>query len=132
MSDKAKIFAGLAIFFGIVAFPVWYNAAAGSGSYRPEIVVKTKSTAGRDSCVMPVEYMRTSHMQLLKEWRETVVRNGDRTFVSPDGRHFERSLSGTCLDCHTNKSSFCDRCHDYAAVQPYCWDCHVAPKEESQ
>jgi hypothetical protein len=39
------------------------------------------------------------------------------------------SLTGTCLTgCHTNKAEFCDRCHNYAAVSVYCWDCHVDPK----
>ena len=26
------------------------------------------------------------------------------------------SLSNTCLDCHSNKAEFCDRCHNYASV----------------
>jgi hypothetical protein len=39
------------------------------------------------------------------------------------------SLTRTCLDCHSNKAEFCDRCHTYMAVDPYCWDCHVEPKE---
>jgi hypothetical protein len=40
------------------------------------------------------------------------------------------SLSNTCLDCHSNKAEFCDRCHNYASVSPYCWDCHIDnPKE---
>ena len=29
-----------------------------------------------------------------------------------------------CLDCHSNTAEFCDRCHDYASVRPYCWHCH--------
>ena len=30
-----------------------------------------------------------------------------------------------CLDCHKNKSNFCDKCHDYMGVKPYCWECHA-------
>jgi hypothetical protein len=130
MKDKAKIYGGVAIFLGIILFPVWYNSASGRSAYRPEIVIKTKSIPGKDKCVMPVEYMRSSHMKLLNEWRETVVRSADRGYTSPDGRRFRRSLTETCMDCHSNKSSFCDRCHDYAALQPDCWNCHVAPNEE--
>jgi len=40
---------------------------------------------------------------------------------------FDMSLSNTCLSCHTNKAEFCDKCHGYASVDPYCWDCHVDP-----
>lgn len=132
MSDKARIYAGVAVFLGLILFPVWYNLASGRAAYRPEIVVKTRSLPGKDKCVMPAEYMRTTHMTLLKDWREAVVRDGDRNYTSPDGRRFRRNLTDTCLDCHSNKSSFCDRCHDFAAVQPNCWDCHVAPPEEAR
>jgi len=132
MNDRVKIYAGAAIFLGIVLFPVWYNSASGKAAYRPEIIVKTKNVPGRDKCVMPVEYMLASHMTLLRDWREAVVRTGDRSSTGIDGRRYQRSLTETCLDCHSNKSSFCDRCHDYAGVQPDCWDCHVAPNEEAR
>ena len=131
MNDRAKIAAGVAIFLGIVLFPVWYNLASGKAGGAPEIVVTTRNVPGKDKCVMAAEYMRTSHMTLLKDWRETVVRTGDRKFISSDGRQFQRSLTNTCLDCHSNKQKFCDQCHDYAASQPDCWNCHVAPREEA-
>jgi hypothetical protein len=35
------------------------------------------------------------------------------------------SLEETCFSCHDDKSNFCDSCHDYTAVDPYCWDCHA-------
>ena len=41
---------------------------------------------------------------------------------------FER-MRQHCMKCHTNKEKFCDECHTYAAVKPYCWDCHIQPKE---
>jgi hypothetical protein len=72
--------------------------------------------------------MKAEHMQLLDVWREAVVRRGERTYVSPDGKEYDMSLSNTCLDCHANKTEFCDRCHNYASVQPYCWDCHIDDK----
>jgi len=131
MNDKAKIAAGLAVFLGIVLLPVWYNLASGKAGGAPEIIVKTRNMPGKNQCVMAADYMRASHMTLLNDWRETVVRTGDRRFVSSDGRHFQRSLTNTCLDCHSNKQEFCDRCHDYAASQPDCWNCHVAPREEN-
>ena len=40
-----------------------------------------------------------------------------------------RSLSATCLgECHGAKADFCDRCHNYAAVSPPCWNCHLDSK----
>jgi len=132
MNDKIKIYAGLAIFLILLLFPVWRRMATGTSEQRPDIIVKTAGVPGSDRCVMPVEYMRTSHMQLLKEWRETVVRTGDRNFAGSEGRIFKRSLTDTCMNCHANKSAFCDRCHSYLAVQPDCWNCHVAPHEETR
>jgi hypothetical protein len=32
------------------------------------------------------------------------------------------------MKCHDNKEEFCDKCHLYAGVTPYCWDCHIDPK----
>jgi len=39
------------------------------------------------------------------------------------------SLQNTCMECHSNKSKFCDQCHTYAAVNPFCWECHIQPEE---
>jgi hypothetical protein len=62
-------------------------------------------------CVMPTEYMKAEHMQLLDVWRDTVVRNAERIYRQPRRQAFNMSLSNTCLDCHSNKAEFCDRCH---------------------
>ena len=132
MNDKMKIYAGAALFLGIILFPVWYNLASGKSAYRPDIVVQTAKVPGRDLCVLPAVSMRATHMTLLKDWREAVVRTGNREHTGSDGRRFRRSLTDTCLDCHSNKQSFCDRCHDYTAVRPNCWNCHVAPPEEAR
>jgi hypothetical protein len=66
-------------------------------------------------------------MDLLMTWRDDVVRRNVRTWTAPNGKAYTASLSGTCLRCHANKAEFCDRCHTYAGVTPYCWDCHVDP-----
>jgi len=128
MKDKKKILAGLAIFIAIVTFPFWFNL--GKAAPAPEVELTAKAKAAK-SCVMPTEYMKAEHMQLLDVWRHKVVRGAERMFVNPDGKLYNMSLSNTCLDCHSNKEKFCDRCHDYASVRPYCWDCHIDnPKGE--
>jgi hypothetical protein len=66
---------------------------------------------------------------MLNNWRDEVVREGNRLYVAADGKEYNMSLQNTCMNCHSNKSKFCDECHNYVAVKPYCWDCHIAPKE---
>ena len=124
MYDASKILPGLAVFLGFATFPIWYNVARGQAPQRPEI----EKPANQERCVADVEYMRRGHMQLVMTWRDEVVRNGERVFVTTDGRRFDKSLTRTCLGCHTNKAAACDRCHAYLAVSPFCWDCHVDPK----
>lgn len=125
MYDANKIIPGLVLFFGLLAIPLWYNAITGEASYvpKPEIVTTEKQ------CVEPKEWMAENHMRLLSDWREAVVRQGVRTYVSSDGKEYNISLVGTCLDCHSNKAEFCDRCHSYAGVEPNCWACHEAPEK---
>jgi hypothetical protein len=132
MNDKKWIVLGLAIFLGLFTFPLWYNflVKAGKAAPAPEVVLTEKAKAAKQ-CVMSTEYMKADHMQLLDLWRHSVVRNGKREFVNPEGKTFDMSLSNTCLDCHSNKAEFCDRCHNYASVSPYCFDCHIDnPKGE--
>ena len=125
MYDTGKILAGLIIFLALLTSPVWYNAASGRASYVPE----PKIVTGEKQCVAPKDYMKANHMDLLNEWRDLVVRGGERIYDSFDGKEYIMSLSNTCMDCHSNKSDFCDSCHEYCGVKPYCWDCHVEPEE---
>ena len=122
MKDKKFIITGLIIFIVITTFPFWYNR--GKAAPAPELQLTDKAKAAK-VCVRSTEYMKAEHMQLLDVWREAVVREGERIYVNPDGKEFNMSLSNTCLDCHANKTEFCDRCHNYASVRPYCWDCHI-------
>ncbi|MGD8520793.1 MAG: sulfate reduction electron transfer complex DsrMKJOP subunit DsrJ [Desulfobacterales bacterium] len=129
MSDKKYIILGLIIFVVIVTFPLWYNR--GKAAPAPDLILTEKAKAAK-VCVRSTDYMKAEHMQLLDVWRDSVVRRGARIYVSSDGKEYNMSLSNTCLDCHSNKAEFCDRCHNYASVRPYCWDCHIDnPKEKT-
>jgi hypothetical protein len=123
MRDRHVIFAALVCFLILVTAPVWYSRAAGVTAAGPSVTLP----AHEKQCVMPVDYMRTSHMDLLVAWRDRVVREHQRSWTAPGGATYTISLSATCLKCHDKKDEFCDRCHDYAGVAPYCWDCHVDP-----
>jgi len=128
MNDRNKIIAGLIVFLAVFTLPVWYNL--GKAAPAPELKLTDKAKEAK-TCVMSTDYMRANHMQVLDLWRHSVVRNAERTFVNTEGKAFDMSLSNTCLDCHSNKADFCDKCHDYASVSPYCWDCHIDnPKGE--
>ncbi len=128
MYDKGKVIAGLCIFVVMISFPFWYNL--GKAAPAPEPKLTGKAAEAGQQCVESKEYMKAEHMQILNDWRDIVVRDAKRIYVNSSGKKFEMSLSNTCLDCHTEKAEFCDKCHNYASVSPYCWDCHVDPKEE--
>ena len=68
-------------------------------------------------CVRETEYMRFHHMDLLKELRIKVVRDGE-----PQELGFDR-----CRECHPNKDQFCNKCHDTVSLYPDCWGCHYYP-----
>ena len=123
MANAGKIVIGLVIFLAIVTSPMWYHLVVGAETDPPEIVLPPEG----GQCVAEKAYMRSFHMDLLNQWRVDVVRRNDRTHIGPDHKEYEKSLSRTCMKCHSNKDEFCDRCHDYAGVKPYCWSCHVEP-----
>jgi hypothetical protein len=120
MNEKVLIFAGLSIFLLGVTFPFWQ-------SVKPEDFPKVAMETKGDQCVAPAAYMRKNHMLLLNTWRDSVVRDGERFHIMPDGSRVEKSLTKTCLGCHVSKKQFCEECHTYASVKPYCWECHIVP-----
>ncbi|HTY22877.1 MAG TPA: sulfate reduction electron transfer complex DsrMKJOP subunit DsrJ [Desulfomonilaceae bacterium] len=125
MYNAGKIIVGILIFLVLVSVPFWYNR--GKAAAPPKLEVGTTEK----QCVESTPYMKASHMKLLDQWRDDVVRNGKRIYISSTGKQYEMSLQNTCVKCHAKKTQFCDRCHDYVEVSPVCWDCHIAPKENS-
>ncbi len=124
MYDKGTVLTGLAIFLVLALSAVGYNMIAGDNN-KPE----PEKPKGYTSCVLEKSEMAKSHMQLLNQWRDEVIRDGKREMVPAGDLMVEKSLQNGCLHCHTSKVKFCDRCHEYASVYPYCWDCHIAPVE---
>jgi hypothetical protein len=123
MYDGKYIIPGLLVFLLLTTFPIWKNMGNAGTVPKPE---KPK---GVTKCVEPAQYMRTSHMKILDDWRDEVLRDGDRTPIEIDGVKYEKSLMNGCMKCHEDKKKFCDECHTYTSVKPYCWDCHFLPKE---
>lgn len=120
MYNRDKVIPGIIIFVLFAAFPIWWGHGKSVPPPKPELP--------KGKCVESREYMRSHHMQLLNVWRNKAIREGQRIYISSDGSRHWIGLQNGCMKCHHQKSKFCDRCHTYAAVKPYCWNCHIPPE----
>jgi len=131
MYDSGKIIFGLIVFIAFVALP--FTLSIGKDHVKPDPKIDTpeilKLPEAERKCVESKDFMRKEHMKMLNEWRDIVVREGKTQYVNSQGKIYNMSLQNTCMQCHSNKSKFCDECHNYLEVKVYCWDCHIAPKE---
>ncbi|MCW8899210.1 MAG: hypothetical protein OQK75_04305 [Gammaproteobacteria bacterium] len=113
----------LVVLVGLSALPMISNA----GDLGP-VPPKAKAKASeKTECVEPVDVMRKDHMSFLKHKRDETMREGVRTKT--------HSLV-ECIDCHVtpkengefarigDSEHFCSSCHNYAAVNVDCFDCH--------
>jgi hypothetical protein len=123
--NKLAVFLGLTAFIVLATFPLWSNAGRTIPPPKPSLDTPAIKALTDKQCVLPVEEIRAVHMKLLIDWREQVVRTGNRVWLNPQGKKFEPSLTNTCLGCHSNKAQFCDQCHNYVAAVPNCWGCHL-------
>jgi hypothetical protein len=92
-----------------------------------EAVEGTAKADKLEHCVEPTQVMRRRHFEFIKHQRDLTVHQGIR------GSKY--SLAG-CVDCHARKDEsgkpvpvnaegqFCDKCHEYAAVEITCFECH--------
>ena len=76
------------------------------------------------NCVLDSTEMRYHHMDLLKDLRDRVIREGQKGSIGI-------TLSG-CGECHVNRVEFCDRCHDAASVNLDCFHCHFYPDTDAE
>ncbi len=124
MYNGGKIIIGLIIFVGIAAFPFYSNMGKPAVIPMPSTDTPVINSLDKRECVEDGAYMKKEHMKVLDQWRDEVVREGKRDVIHVGGKVFEKSLQNGCMQCHSNKSKFCDECHGYAGIDPYCWDCH--------
>lgn len=122
----------LVILVGLTALPMLSNA----GELGP-VPPKAKANASdKTQCVEPVAEMRKNHMDLLDHKRDETMREGVRT---------KKHSLVECIDCHVTPNDegeyarigedghFCSSCHNYAAVNVDCFDCHSdLPQNASQ
>lgn len=124
MYDGGKIILGLIVFIALVTFPFYANV--GKTVERPAELAADPDDPHIGG--IRIGDMRAAHMKILDSWRDEVVRGGER-FTLFEGDEYEKSLQNGCLGCHA-KQEFCDKCHTYAGVKPYCWNCHFSGEEE--
>lgn len=125
MYNSRYIIIGLVIFAVLISIPFWYNAGQPTEAPKVSLDTPTIQALEEQECIEDTEFMRSNHMELLADWKISVVRDGNKVYVAEDGQEYMMSLQNTCLDCHSNKEEFCDACHKYAEVEPNCWSCHV-------
>lgn len=82
-----------------------------------------------DKCVEPTADMRKNHMEYILHQRDETMHKGIRT---------SKHSFAECIDCHAvtdenheavtykDERHFCNSCHQYAAVQIDCFDCHTS------
>jgi len=128
------VFIGVVIFVVLVTSPLWKNLGQVIPGPDPQLNTAAimKLPEKDRTCVESKEYMRANHMLLLGEWRDEVVRDANRDYVNSKGKKYLASLSNNCMECHSNKSQFCDQCHNYVAVVPNCWGCHWEKEKEKK
>jgi hypothetical protein len=131
MYDENKVIPIIVVFLIVFTFPFWYNLGKAAAKPDPKINTPVIEQMKEKQCIEPKAAMKTTHMKILDEWRQDVVR-GDytRSYTATNGKVFEKSLQNGCMKCHSNKTQFCDQCHNYMEVKPFCWDCHIEPKEK--
>lgn len=130
MYNKLSILSWIVVFIAIATLPFYYNTVKASSKLEVSLDTPVISKMSKKQCVLPAAEMREKHMQLLDNWRDETVRDGKSELGVIDGVQYEKSLQKTCLKCHSNKQDFCDKCHEYVNVKPYCFNCHIAPEEK--
>jgi hypothetical protein len=132
MHNGGKIIAGLIVFLLLITSPFLLRVGKANVAPQPSLDTPVINQMSDKQCVESAEFMRSEHMQMLNDWRDEVVRNGKTVYVSSSGKEYDMNLENGCLECHSNKQEFCDSCHTYTAVDPYCWECHIDTKGADQ
>ena len=117
MLRKNKSMVAVAILALAVLLPAGYYAVRDAFA-RSDSPFLEKPNPKYQECVRDTAYMRFHHMELLKEIRVQVVREGKRNDIG----------IAKCRECHTNRGRFCDRCHLTVNLHLDCFGCHDYPE----
>jgi hypothetical protein len=130
--DRGKVLIGLVILAALAAFPFFYDIGRAAKAPEPELNTPAIQALPEPErvCVEPKSYMTDNHMKLLDEWREQAVREDKWAYIGFNGKTYTISLQNTCMGCHSNYDNFCNKCHTYSGITPYCWNCHLNKPQE--
>jgi hypothetical protein len=117
MGSKGGI-AVVVFIIAVIVAPLIYGATENGIFQKPPKPQLVLPVGGDGKCIEETAFMRANHMKLLVHARDRIVRHGENL----PKLHIE-----SCKNCHLNRATFCDRCHDYAGVKPDCWECHFLP-----
>ncbi len=117
MLRKNKSTVAMAILALVILLPIGYYAVRDAFSRSSEPFLEKPDPKYKE-CVRDTQYMRLHHMDLLKEIRVQVVREGKR----------EKITLESCRECHTNRGRFCNQCHNAVNLYPDCFGCHNYPE----
>ncbi|MHC4798938.1 MAG: quinone-interacting membrane-bound oxidoreductase complex subunit QmoC [Planctomycetota bacterium] len=104
----------------IVLFPLGYSvvgAAFSPDDQSPQPFLEKPDEQYKE-CVRDAGYMRIHHMDLIRDARDAVVRDGKKADIELD----------SCQECHTSRERFCNRCHNAVNLYLDCFICHHYPK----
>ena len=103
----------------IILLPLGYSVVSSQLAEPPSAEELFLEMPGpeHDACVKETTWMRYHHWELLRQTREEVVRYGERG--NPG--------LAKCMECHTSRERFCNKCHDAVSMTPDCYGCHYYP-----
>jgi len=104
------------------------SALVGSAAAETPFPTINEPTDESLKCIQPEDEMRRNHMNYILHERDETMHEGIRN---------EPGSLAACIDCHVepnekgeiagieSKEHFCTACHEYAAVQIDCFQCHA-------
>ena len=127
MNKNRLVALGLILFVLLFTFPVLMNLGKSVTKTQPPSLLqdqKAMQELADKLGVKNIDEFRERHKQVLAEWKDIVVRDGKRVYVTKDGREIPISLQNLA-----SQPQYCSDCHDYAGIEKQnCWTCHVEPK----
>jgi [DsrC]-trisulfide reductase subunit J len=123
---------GLGMLAVLAAAPLPAEAGRVPLPSHPEALKKFSAT---QDCVEPTDVMRRNHMKLILHQRDETMHLGIRT---------KRHSLAECVACHVSRDKagkylpvngpgeFCESCHEYAAVEIDCFQCHATVPRQAK
>ena len=115
----------VAVSAAIILFPLGYSVVTSAFLEGAPLPEDPDGEYCLDEGDVPRTYMRFHHMDLLKDLRDEMVRDG-KGKVEFFGKTRQVEIDG-CWKCHSSRREFCNRCHGPVNLYPDCFRCHYCP-----